>query len=66
MTEAGKVDPEVFEEINNAVLDLQAAEFQTYERPLKRLARALNVPELAAINQALRRRMPMWDSRSSC
>lgn len=40
----------VFKEINNAVLDIQAAEIQSYERPVRRLAKALGNPALAAVN----------------
>lgn len=40
----------VFKEINNAVLDIQAAEVQSYERPVRRLAKALSNPALAAVN----------------
>lgn len=29
---------DIFQQINNAVLDLQASQSQTYERPLKTLA----------------------------
>lgn len=32
---------DIFSEINNAVLDLQAAQLQTFERPLKKLAQQL-------------------------
>ncbi|QQN51239.1 hypothetical protein [Stutzerimonas balearica] len=37
---------DLFAEINNAVLDLQASQLQTYERPLKKLAQLLRHPEL--------------------
>lgn len=43
----------VFKEINNAVLDIQAAEFQSYERPVRRLAKALGNPVLAEINASI-------------
>lgn len=43
----------VFDQINNAVLDLQAAEYQTYERPLKALAKLLHHPDLETFNQKL-------------
>lgn len=39
---------------NNALLDLQQADHNTFERPLKRLAQALNAPELAELNQELK------------
>jgi hypothetical protein len=32
---------DIFGEINNAVLDLQNSQLQTYERPLKKLAQLL-------------------------
>lgn len=46
-------DPELFDQINNAVLDLQTAEFQSYERPLRRLVTLLRHEALANINQRL-------------
>jgi hypothetical protein len=42
-----------FGQINNAVLDLQSAHLQSYDRPLKRLAGLLQHPDLAAANEAL-------------
>ncbi len=44
---------DVFVEINNAVLDLQNSQLQTYERPLKRLAQLLHHPDLEPYNQDL-------------
>ncbi|MDV6333165.1 nucleotide-binding protein [Asticcacaulis sp. 201] len=41
-------------EVNNAILDLQAADYNTYERPLKRLDHALNAEELRETNEALK------------
>lgn len=32
---------DIFADINNVVLDLQASQAQTYERPLKKLAQLL-------------------------
>lgn len=43
----------VFAQINNAVLDLQNAQLQTYERPLKSLARLLRHPDLEVTNRAI-------------
>ncbi|HGY1008883.1 TPA: TIR domain-containing protein [Aeromonas salmonicida] len=43
----------IFSEINNAVLDLQASQLQTYERPLKRLAQLLKHPELECHNAVI-------------
>lgn len=44
---------DIFAEINNAVLDLQAAHLQTYERPLKILAKLLKHPDLEPYNAEL-------------
>lgn len=44
---------DLFSEINNAVLDLQSSQLQTYERPLKRLAQLLRHPELEPYNVEL-------------
>nr|WP_315384358.1 nucleotide-binding protein [uncultured Sphingomonas sp.] len=40
-------------ELNNAVLDLQQADYNTYERPLKKLAGALKTDELRATCESL-------------
>jgi predicted nucleotide-binding protein len=45
---------DVFREINNAILDLQGADYNTYERPLKRLAKALKSEDLDGLNRALK------------
>ena len=42
------------QEATNALLDLQQADYNTYERPLKRLAKALNAPDLQEINSRLK------------
>ena len=44
---------DIFKQINNAVLDLQASDYQTFERPLKELANLLGHAELAQVNAAL-------------
>lgn len=44
---------DLFKQINNAVLDLQAAQYQTFERPLKLLARLLHHESLESANQEL-------------
>lgn len=44
---------DIFSEINNAVLDLQASQLQTYERPLKKLAQLLRHPDLEPYNAKL-------------
>ena len=44
---------DIFAQINNAVLDLQAADLQSYIRPLKRLGRLLQHSELKLYNDQL-------------
>jgi len=44
---------DIFSEITNAVLDLQASQLQTYERPLRKLALLLRNPELEPYNTEL-------------
>jgi len=44
---------DIFKEINNAVLDLQNSQLQTYERPLKKLAQLLRNPDLEPYNEEL-------------
>ncbi len=44
---------DLFTQINNAVLDLQGAQLQTYERPLKTLVRLIHHSSLEEINQSL-------------
>ena len=44
---------DLFAQINNAVLDLQSAQLQSYDRPLKRLASLLRHPHLTVSNEAL-------------
>lgn len=41
-------------DIKDAILDLQASDYNTYDRPLKRLARALEDDDLTAINNELK------------
>ena len=43
----------LFRQINNAVLDLQAADFQTYGHPIKKLARLLETEDLQKFNENL-------------
>lgn len=45
--------PGLFQQINNAVLDLQSSDLQTYARPVKALGRLLQDPVLETINQRL-------------
>jgi len=44
---------DIFREINNAVLDLQNSQTQTYDRPLKKLGQLLQHPDLALYNEQL-------------
>ena len=44
---------DIFADINNAVLDLQASQAQTFERPLKKLAQLLKHPDLEPYNKEL-------------
>ncbi|MBX3490503.1 nucleotide-binding protein [Parvibaculum sp.] len=44
---------DLFEQINNAVLDLQSSDSQTFTQPLKRLGRLLRHPDLATVNADL-------------
>ncbi|WP_082702745.1 TIR domain-containing protein [Pseudacidovorax intermedius] len=44
---------DLFSEINNAVLDLQSSQLQTYERPLKKLGQLLRHPDLEPYNADL-------------
>ena len=44
---------DLFDEITQAVLDLQGAELQTYQRPLKQLGKLLRSSDFAAANQFL-------------
>ncbi|WP_407474774.1 hypothetical protein [Sulfitobacter sp. PM12] len=43
-----------FKDLNNAILDLQHADHNTYERPVKKMAVALDNSELQAINKKLK------------
>jgi len=43
----------LFTQINNAVLDLQSAQYQSYQKPLKTLGRLLRHDDLAAANAKL-------------
>ena len=46
-------DQDIFKQINNTVLDLQAADLQSYPQPLKKLGRLLRSPELQPFNDRL-------------
>ncbi|MGH1398399.1 MAG: TIR domain-containing protein [Alphaproteobacteria bacterium] len=43
----------VFKQINNAVLDLQSSDYQSFAAPLKKLGRLLSNPEFSAFNDEL-------------
>ncbi|MCA0849657.1 TIR domain-containing protein [Salipiger thiooxidans] len=45
------------EELNNALLDLQQSDYNTYERPVRKMAAALEDPDLVAINESLKARV---------
>src|SRR4051794_18356171 len=47
------VQPDLFEQLNNAVLDLQSSDLQSYACPVKALGRLLREPPLEAINEHL-------------
>lgn len=42
------------EDLNNAILDLQQADYNTYERPIKKIAAAVSDPDLEAISSELK------------
>lgn len=48
-------DAGIFKQINNAVLDLQSSDFQSYARHIKTLARLLEDPVFAKVTQSLTR-----------
>ena len=48
-------DADIFKQINNAVLDLQSSDFQSYTRYIKTLARLLKNPVFAKVTQNLTR-----------
>lgn len=52
---------DLFEQINNAVLDLQAAQLQSYERPLRALGRLLQHDDLHRINSQLLENVDLED-----
>lgn len=55
------MSPDIFVEINNAVLDIQTSQLQTYERPLKRLSQLLKNPELKDFNSELTHGLDLED-----
>ena len=44
------------EDITNAILDIQQADYNTYDRPIRKLAAALDDPDLQAINEELKQK----------
>lgn len=42
------------EDLKNAILDIQQADYNTYDRPIRKLAAAVNDPALRAINDELK------------
>ncbi|CAA2137667.1 TIR domain-containing protein [Methylobacterium bullatum] len=52
---------DLFSQINNAVLDLQSAQLQSYDRPLRRLAGLLSHPDLAAANEEITKDIDLDD-----
>ncbi|KND21130.1 hypothetical protein ADZ37_01130 [Pannonibacter phragmitetus] len=52
-------DVSLFNQINNAVLDLQGAQYSTYRKPLKALGRLLSHEDLAAVNAKLTRELDL-------
>ncbi len=50
---------DIFKKINNAVLDLQGAEYQSFDRPLKKLAKFLNDDFFTNFNDALTRNVDL-------
>ncbi|WFE75900.1 nucleotide-binding protein [Roseinatronobacter sp. S2] len=49
------------EDLNNAILDIQQSDYNTYDRPIRKLALALNVPDLQAINEELKSKVDFED-----
>ncbi|PRA85917.1 hypothetical protein CQ054_10640 [Ochrobactrum sp. MYb29] len=49
----------LFTQINNAVLDLQGAQYQTYQKPLKTLARLLRHDDLMPFNTKLTEKLDL-------
>lgn len=46
-------DLDVFEQLRHATLDMQGADYQTYEKPLRRICKLLSIPGLAETNREL-------------
>ena len=49
------------EDLNNAILDIQQADYNTYDRPIRKLAAALNDPDLQSINDELKAKIAFDD-----
>jgi len=52
---------DIFSDINNAVLDLQAADLQSYPAPLRRLGRLLSHDDLVSFNETLLKQVDLDD-----
>jgi predicted nucleotide-binding protein len=47
------IDPAIFRQIENTIFDLQSSDYNTFDRPIKKLARLLHSPELEPITGKL-------------
>jgi hypothetical protein len=52
---------DIFKQINNALLDLQASDLQSYPSVLRRLGRHLQNPDLQAFNEILIKNIDLDD-----
>lgn len=50
---------DIFQSLKNCVFDLQRADVQNYQQPLKQLARLLNSENLKAVNELLTRNIEL-------
>lgn len=50
---SSRIDPGIFRQIENAINDLQSADYNTFERHIKKLSRLLHSPELEPITGKL-------------
>lgn len=50
---------DIFQSLKNCVFDLQRADVQNYQQPLKQLARLLNSENLKAVNERLTRNIEL-------
>jgi hypothetical protein len=47
------VDPATFQQINNAIFDLQSSDYNNFDKPIKKLSRLLHSAELDPVAQSL-------------